>query len=134
MNNIPPRIMATDRLRRSQHFLIAATGGFVFWWAFSMMSAVEEPWDGLYYWSAAFPGSLLLSAAFGFAFRRDPIIAGVSVTFAQLPLIVVNAGFEGMVAAGAIFLGLLSIPAVLAALVGTTIRGLVGRQDDADRG
>jgi hypothetical protein len=124
MKGIRQRMQAVNLLHRSRHFMIAAIGGFAFWWAFCMISGVEEPWDGLYYWSAAFPVSLLLSAAFGFVFRRDSLITGVSVTFAQLPLIVVNSGFDSMVAAASVFLGLLSVPAALAALVGTTLRVL----------
>ena len=75
---------------RWQQALIATSIGLLYWTAYSMIVATDEPWDGLHYWSVAYPGSMVIAAVTGFVFRRRAWITGLSLTFAQLPIILIH--------------------------------------------
>lgn len=122
MRPVHPSIPSDSLFRRSKHAFVAVVIGFAYWWSFSLLSSVDEPWDGLHYWSAGYPVSLLLSAALGFVFRRDALVIGLSLTLAQVPVIVLNTGFDSSITKMVYFLSFLSLPTLLAAKVGTTMR------------
>lgn len=98
-----------------KHALVGILIGIVYWSAFSALVATNEPWDGAYYWSAAYPGSMILAIALGFVFRRRAWITGLSLTFAQLPIMLANTGIGSLVVFAVVLLGILSIPLILAA-------------------
>jgi hypothetical protein len=89
--------------------------GLVYWSAFSAIFATNEPWDGPYYWSAAYPGSMVIAVALGLVWRQRAWITGLSLTFAQLPIILVNTGLSPLVFFGVALLAFLSVPVILAA-------------------
>ena len=99
--------------------LISSLIGLAYWSAFSILFSAKEPWDGLYYWSAAYPVSLIISAALGFVFQRRAWITGLSLTFAQFPIIALNTGIGPLSLVAMAFLGVLSVPLIIAASMGS---------------
>ena len=95
--------------------LTGALIGLVYWSAFSAISGTDEPWDGLHYWSAAYPGSLVIALALGFVFRRRAWITGLTLTFAQFPIMMANTGIEPPALFAVALLAVLSTPVILAA-------------------
>ena len=95
--------------------LVGALIGIVYWSAFSAVVATNEPWDGAYYWSAAYPGSMVIAVALGFVWRRRAWITGLSLTFAQLPIMLANTGIGPLAVFAVVLLSILSIPLILAA-------------------
>lgn len=102
------------RTRLIQAF-VGTNIGLVYWSAFNMVSSTKEPWDGTYYWSVAYPGSIAISAVLSLVFRRGAWVTGLSLTFAQFPIMVVNTAIGTSWFFGLALLGLLSLPLVLAA-------------------
>lgn len=100
---------------RSKQALVGISVGILYWSAFSALVATKEPWDGLHYWSAAYPGSIVLAIALGFVFRRHAWITGLTLTFAQLPIIVANTGIGPFAFFAVALLAILSMPLILAA-------------------
>ncbi len=105
----------TQLRRRWQQVLIAAAVGLVYWASFSAISGTNEPWDGQHYWSAAYPGSMVLAVALGFVFRRHAWITGLTLTFTQLPIMVANTGIGPFTFFAVVLLAVLSMPLILAA-------------------
>lgn len=102
-------------LAGSKQALIGLLIGLVYWSAYSAIVATNEPWDGPNYWSAAYPGSMVIAVALGFVWRRRAWITGLSLTYAQLPIMLVNTGLNQLAFFGVAILTLLSIPVILVA-------------------
>ena len=100
-----------------QQALITTLIGLVYWTVFSVIVATKEPWDGAFYWSVAYPGSIVIATVLGSVFRRRAWITGFSLTFAQLPIMMVNTGIGPLTLFGVAILGILSIPVTLAAVM-----------------
>ena len=111
----PQPVQATPVRSGLRQALIAVSVGLVYWTAFSAIVATKEPWDGPFYWSAAYPGSIAIALVLGFVFRRRAWITGISLTFAQLPIIAVNTSVGPLALVGVAFLAVLSLPVILAA-------------------
>ena len=92
--------------------------GLLYWQFVSRFSGAKEPWDANGYWRIWYPGSLVLSALAGFVLQRRSWLAGVIVTFAQLPVMWVNTGFGGLLMVGATILCILTVPAVAVSMIG----------------
>ena len=90
----------------------------LYWQLVSQFSGAKEPWDADGYWRIWYPGSLALSALAGCVLRRRSWLAGVIVTFAQLPVMWVNTGFGGLLMVGATILCILAVPAVAVSAIG----------------
>jgi hypothetical protein len=60
----------------------------------------------------------VLSALSGFLLRRRSWLAGVIVTFAQLPVMWVNTGLGGLLMVGATILCILAVPAIAVSMIG----------------
>ena len=99
----------------AQHALAGTVFGLIYWLGFSLIVAAEEPWDGAFYWSVAYPGSMLIAVALGFVFRQRAWLTGLSLTFAQLPIIVLSTGIGPTSPIAVVFLAILSGPVILAA-------------------
>ena len=122
------------KLRMVQVFVLAVVS-VLYWLLVSRVSGAKEPWDAAGYWLIWYPGSLILSAFGGFAFGRRGWSAGAIVTVAQLPVMLVNTGFGGLLIVGVVFLAVLAVPAVmLSALLGrlraTSRRNVGGRKQN----
>ncbi|MBD8592196.1 hypothetical protein IFT75_02110 [Pseudomonas sp. CFBP 8758] len=94
----------------------------IFWTAVSWLSGNAEPWDAAGYWTTVYPAALVLSAVVGAMFLRLSLIAGAIVMFAQLPVVVVSTGVSPLLAAGVIYVALLSIPAMMISWVSGKLR------------
>ncbi|MDQ0836853.1 hypothetical protein [Sphingomonas faeni] len=90
----------------------------LYWQFVSHVSGAKEPWDADGYWRIWYPGSLVLSALSGFMLRRRGWLGGMIVTFAQLPVMWVNAGTGGLLMAGATILCILAVPAFAFSTIG----------------
>lgn len=101
------------RMRKwfGQALIILAVGS-VYWQLFAEMTGASEPWDAPAYWTLAYQGSLILSGIAGFFLRRGGWLAGVLLTFAQLPVIWINNEAGPLWAMGLLFLCVLAVPAV----------------------
>ena len=111
---------------RSIQPLALLLASLLYWQLVSQFSGAKEPWDADGYWRIWYPGSLVLSALAGFVLRRS-WLAGVIVTFAQLPVMWVNTGFGGLLMVGATILCILAVPAVaVAAIAGRLARSRAG--------
>ena len=90
----------------------------LYWQLVSQFSGAKEPWDADGYWLIWYPGSLALSALSGFLLGRRGWLAGMIVTFAQLPVMWVNTGFGGLLMVGATILCIVAVPAVAVSMIG----------------
>ena len=90
----------------------------LYWQLVSQFSGAKEPWDADGYWRIWYPGSLVISALSGFLLGRRGWLAGMIVTFAQLPVRWVNTGFGGLLMVGATILCILAVPAVAVSMIG----------------
>lgn len=117
---------------RSIKLLSLLLVSLLYWQVVSHVSGASEPWDADGYWQIWYPGSLLLSALSGFVFGRRGWLAGVIVTFAQLPVMEVNTGVDKLVIFGAMILCILAMPAVAVSTIGGRIassRASGGKKD-----
>lgn len=94
--------------------------GSVFYWLFvSWLTGAKEPWDAGTYWRLWYPASLGLSALAGLMFEKRRWMAGIVVTFAQLPVIWGHNDRGDFLVIGLMMLGVLAVPAMgLSALSG----------------
>lgn len=89
--------------------LLSSTG---YWRGVCWITGAREPWDAADYWRLWYPCSFVLSALFGWVLKRRGWMAGAILTFAQLPVVGINAGIGALLPAGL---------AVLCALAGPVI-------------
>lgn len=100
-------------------FAILIVGG-LYWQLVCLLTGSPEPWDAAGYWHIWYPGSLALAAIAGLRLKRRGWSAGAIITFAQAPVMWVNAGYAGPFwAVGVVMLCMLAVPAVaISALAG----------------
>ena len=90
-----------------------------YWQLVSTLTGAPEPWDARAYWTLAYPASVALSAIAGRFLGKRAWLAGIVVTFAQLPVMWLNNGSGPLWAVGLLFLMMLAIPcALVSALAG----------------
>jgi hypothetical protein len=106
--------------------VIVAIASGLFWQLVCHMGGVTEPWDAAGYWSIWYPASIVLAALAGALFIRRAWLAGVIVTFAQMPVMWANSGTSTMWMLGIILYCALAIPPTLIAALG-------GRRSDRRR-
>lgn len=99
----------------------------IFWATVSWLSGTAEPWDAAGYWTTVYPVALVLSAILGAIFLRFSLIAGAIVMFAQLPVVVVSPGVSPLLAAGVMYVALLSIPAMMISWLSGRLRRFSSR-------
>lgn len=88
------------------------TGSLAYWYLVCLMTDQNEPWDAASYWVIWYPLSLGLSALGGYALKSRSWSAGVIVTFAQLPVMVmINGEVGALIAVGLVLLVGLAMPA-----------------------
>jgi hypothetical protein len=100
--------MRSDTTRVVALFVV----GGLYWQFVCRTAGVSEPWDGDGYWRLWYPLSCALAAAGGYLLRKRGWRAGALVTFAQLPVMLLNGGAGPLLAVGVLFLGVLAIPVV----------------------
>lgn len=108
---------------RAPAIVLLLVGGALYWQGVCHAGGVTEPWDAASYWRLWYPLSVLIAASGGMLLRRRAWLAGAIVTFAQLPVMWLNAGTAESWIVGVAFCAALAIPAVLAsALAGRFVR------------
>ena len=91
----------------------------LYWQFVSWATVTDEPWDADGYWPIWYPASFALSAIAGLALKNRGWMAGAIITFAQLPVILLNTQPGPLLAAGMAILCVLSVPvAATSALTG----------------
>jgi len=93
-------------------FILAGAVGLVFWVGVSLLSGAREPWDAAQFWSVIYPAALVLAAVSGAMFQRASVSAGAIVMAAQLPVVMASSGASPLLAAGVVYVVILSIPAM----------------------
>lgn len=88
------------------------TCSVLYWHLACRYAGVTEPWDADAYWTGWYPASIALSAFAGFVFGRGGWSAGALVTFAQLPVMWLNADTAPIWAVALITSCVLAVPAV----------------------
>ena len=95
----------------------------LYWLAVNALSGTAAPWDAPSYWTVRSPLALVIAALAGFLSRLPAWLIGGLVVFAQLPVMLAAAGIGPLIAVGLLLLGLLAVPATLAAWLGARLRG-----------
>src|SRR5690606_40693410 len=95
--------------------------GVVLWATASVIFDVAEPWDSPRYW-LAYLLALAVSGLLGFFARSGAWLIGALVVFAQLPVMVAQSGAGPLIVVGVLLLGVLSLPAMLVAMIAARLR------------
>ncbi|KJZ31728.1 hypothetical protein TW83_07170 [Paracoccus sp. S4493] len=98
--------------------LCLGIAGIVLWGGFAAVQGVAEPWDAGVYWTLAYPALLLASGLAGAWLVRRAWLAGLMLTMAQLPAMLLWSRGDGMVPFAVALLAALAVPAMLAAGLG----------------
>ncbi len=92
--------------------MLLLLAAMLYWSTVCAVADVQEPWDAKAYWRLWYPVSLILSAVAGLVVVKRAWRAGAILTFAQLPVLWINAGIGPLWPVGLALLCLLSIPAI----------------------
>lgn len=103
-------------------YTVALVGSLALWTATAALSGRREPWDWGGYWSFSYPVALLLAGVLGALFPQRPWRWALVVIFSQAIVMLLGGSGLGLLPLGLILLGVLSLPAVLAAKLGARIR------------
>ena len=103
-------------------YAFAIGGGALLWLATSALSGRNEAWDSSLYWSGAYPLSILLAGALGYAFAQRPWRWGLAVMLAQAATLALTSGDFSLLPLGLILFGILALPAVGVAQLAARIR------------
>lgn len=103
--------------------VLLAVVGALYWQLVCRTGGVTEPWDAAPYWRLWYPLSLAIAALGGVGLGSRAWLAGVIVTFAQLPVMWFNAGTAESWIVGVAFCAALAIPtALVSAVAGRLVR------------
>lgn len=91
---------------------VLLVSGVLYWLFVCWVTGAAEPWDADAYWRLWYPASLGLAALTGAAFKTRGWMAGVILTFAQLPVIWLTAGTISLWVIGLAMCCVLAVPAV----------------------
>lgn len=100
----------------------AIGGGALLWIATMIISGRREAWDASFYWSITYPLSIGLA---GFTGYRLPVKAwrwGLLVMLGQAAVLVFSSGSFGLLPLGLFMFLILSVPAMLVALLMAWVR------------
>lgn len=121
------------RRRLLQTSLLLAIG-VIFWHVVARQTSSGEPWDASFYWTAAYPALLVISGAAGIMLRSYGWLAGVLLTFAQLPAILNSNGTEASWPLALLLLSALALPpTAVSALAGWIAARMLARRNLEDR-
>lgn len=107
-------------------YAIAIIGGTVLWTLTAAVGGRTEPWDTPGYWSVAYPLSIVLAGAMGYVFAERAWRWALALTFSQLIVMILGGSGLGLLPIGLALLGILSLPAVVAA----TVAAKLGRRHE----
>ena len=99
--------------------LVLLACGMLYWHLVCRVTGTREAWDADTYWRLWYPASFGLSAFAGLFFHRRGWIAGVILTFAQLPVMWLNTGAGSLWMIGIMMSCVLALPvAAISAMTG----------------
>lgn len=102
--------------------LIAIIIGICFWTIISVLTGEIEAWDSPLYFNIGFPIFLFLNFLLGIIKPKNPWRWGLLSTLAQIiPLGIMATGTANMWPLGLILMCILSIPAIIAAYIGSLL-------------
>jgi hypothetical protein len=109
-------------------WLASFASGTIIWLIAALLSGGREPWDTGDYWLIYLPAAYVLCGILGYTFPRRTWRWPLAVMFAQFPVMLATAGEIGsMAGAGIIFAFILSLPGMIIAALGRTVRHRLGR-------
>ena len=111
-------------------WLVTSTSGLLFWSMAVVASGRREPWDSEAYWTLYLPLAVFLAFAFGMLFPDRPWRWALAVMLMQLPVMLAGGSGLGLLPLGIMLLLVLSLPAILAAMLGAGLRGWLVRRSE----
>ena len=99
-------------------WLVSAAAGALLWTGAAIAARGREFWDVQSYWSADLPLAILICLVLGFQFPERAWRWPFAVMLMQLPVLLFTSGASlGLIPLTLVFVLILVIPAVLAALI-----------------
>ena len=108
--------------RATLAFALSFLAGILLWSVTAWAGHRSEPWDSDIYWSAAYPLSLLISAALGFLFPLRPWRWAAILIFSQLLVMLARGSGLSLLPLGLVMLVCLTLPAAALAWAGARVR------------
>ena len=109
--------------------VIAAIVGVLVWRVTSTFSGIEEAWDAPVYWSVGYPFLAVVCFVLGWFARRRAWAFGLIAMVAQsLPMLVPLPDDLSLYPLGLVMLGIVSIPLMIAGLLGSKAKQTFGNQ------
>ena len=87
--------------------------GLTYWQLTCLWSGNGEPWDSDRYLPQWYPVSIILSAVGAYLLGKRGWISGAVITFAQVPIVIINNGIGPLLAAGLLILVFMAIPPII---------------------
>ena len=109
-----------------------ALTGLAVWLVICAVSHRREAWDARLYWSSGLPLMALASAAAGWLAPQRPWRWGLLIMAPQPLVLFIQNPSGGMLPLGLIVFLVLSLPCILAALLGSWLGRLVSKSKSAD--
>jgi len=103
-------------------YAISAVASLALWTATATLSGKREPWDAGFYWTAAYPLAVLLSAVLGYFFPRGPWRWAVIVMVMQLGVMWAAGSDFSLLPLGLALVAVLSLPAIGLATLAAKVR------------
>jgi hypothetical protein len=110
-------------------YIVAILGGAAIWISVAAASGRREAWDSGLYFSVGIPAVCFLSMALAFFEPRRPWRWGVLPIVGQFAWMLLSQGLGNLLPLGIIVFGVLSLPSIVAALVGASIATRKARRD-----
>ncbi|MFW5453269.1 hypothetical protein [Thioalkalivibrio sulfidiphilus] len=109
-------------------YLVVLIGGGMLWLLTALLTGRSEAWDSPYYWSLAYPMSILLAGIVAYRAPRRAWRWGLAVMLVQaLVMVVTSGGSFGLLPLGLLLFGVLSLPAMALAVLVALWRNRVGK-------
>ena len=107
--------------------VIILVAGVSYWEFVCLIDGVDEAWDSNAYWWLWYPISIGLAAVAGSILWRRGWLAGLIITYAQLPVMWVNSGTASSWVLGVILSSVLAIPLVATSALASSISASMRR-------
>lgn len=105
-----------------RNWLLAAATGLVLWTLAALIDGKNEAWDGAAYWRVAYPLAIVAAAVLGYRHPRRPWRWPLAMMAAQLVALVIGAADPGLLPLGVLMFAVITLPAVIVALIGAAVR------------
>jgi hypothetical protein len=115
-------------------YLAAALGGAAVWIAITAATGRREAWDSEWYFTLGIPAVCLLSLVLGYIEPHRPWRWGILPLAGQFAWMLVTNGPGNLLPLGVIMFGILSIPSIITAWVGSVIGRRIRLEGAGGRG